>query len=69
MNPKYRAVYLLGGVIGLLVLAYVTYVTYPFINAGYTLFITVPSMVFFYLAYKTYPVEVKAQPQRSRNAA
>ncbi len=57
MNPKYRFFYLLGGAIGLALLVYNAITTFPDIDPVNTLVITVPDMLFFYLAYKTYPVE------------
>ena len=61
MNPKFRAFYLLGGTIGLVLLIYQAITTYPDINPASVLFITIPDMVFFFLAYKTYPVEESAE--------
>ncbi len=57
MNPKFRPFYLLGGAAGLALLIYQAVITYPDINPASVLFITIPDMVFFFLAYKTYPVE------------
>jgi hypothetical protein len=42
-----------SGVIGL---AYLIVDTYPFIDPGYVLLIAAADMVFFFLAYKTYPL-------------
>ncbi|MDF2432988.1 MAG: hypothetical protein JWP44_2619 [Mucilaginibacter sp.] len=57
MNPKFRYVYLLGGVLGLALLIYQIVDNFPDFNPGMVLLITVPDMVFFFLAYKTYPEE------------
>ena len=57
MNPKYRVFYLLGGAAGLALLIYQSIITYPDINPASVLIITIPDMVFFFLAYKTYPAE------------
>ena len=55
MNPKFRYVYLLLGVIGLAFLIYHVIDTFPDTDPIYVLLITVPDTLFFYLAYKTYP--------------
>jgi len=57
MNPKFRYLYLLGGVAGLALLIYQAITTFPDINPIHILVITIPDMVFFFLAYKTYPEE------------
>ena len=57
MNPKFRAFYLLGGTAGLVLLIYQAIVTYPDIDPAIVLLITIPDMVFFYLAYQTYPAD------------
>ena len=57
MNPKFRYVYLLGGTAGLVLLVYQSITTYPDINPLHVLLITVPDLVLFFLAYKTYPIE------------
>jgi len=49
-------VYLLIGFLGFIGLVYLVVDTYPFIDPGYVLLIATADMVFFYLAYKTYPV-------------
>ena len=64
MNPKFRYVYLLAGASGLALLVYLTVTTYPRIDPGYVLLITIPDMLFFYLAYKTYPVESREKRYR-----
>jgi hypothetical protein len=63
MNTKFRSLYLILGFAGLLFLLYRAIVTYPFIDPAGVLAITIPDMLFFYLAYRTYPVEVA---ERSR---
>jgi len=65
MNPKFRSIYLLLGFTGLLYLVYHAISTFADgINPISVLLIAIPDMVFFFLAYKTYPVEneVKRQP-------
>ncbi|WP_428330541.1 hypothetical protein [Mucilaginibacter sp.] len=57
MNPKFRNLYLFLGFIGLAFLAYELVDTYADINPLSILLISLPDMVFFYLAYKTYPAE------------
>ena len=50
MNPKFRFFYLLGGTVGLALLIYQAITTYPDINPASVLFITIPDMIFFFLA-------------------
>ena len=65
MNPKYRFVYLLLGFIGLGYLAYHIITTFEDgVNPGFVLLITIPDMVFFFLAYKTYPAENEMKRSR-----
>ena len=62
MNPRYRFLYLLFGFAGLLFLIYHAISTFSDgINPGAILLIAVPDMVFFFLAYKTYPIESEAK--------
>jgi hypothetical protein len=56
MNPKYRPIYLILGFSGFFVLIYHMIVTLPDIDPENVLYIAVPDMVVFFLAYKTYPV-------------
>jgi hypothetical protein len=39
--------------------------TFPDINPVDVLVITIPDMLFFFLAYKTYPAETVIKPQQS----
>ena len=64
MNPKFRSVYLLGGVIGLALLIWEAANTFPDIDPIHVLVIAVPDLVFFFLAYKTYPEAVKVRKYR-----
>jgi hypothetical protein len=57
MNPKFRFLYLFLGFSGLLFLIYYVIISFPNINPAYVLAITIPDMLFFSLAYKTFPVE------------
>ncbi len=57
MNPKYRYLYLSIGAIGFILLFYQIISDLPEIDPIRILCISVPDMVFFYLAYKTYPPE------------
>jgi hypothetical protein len=62
MNPKYRSIYLLMGFTGLAYLLFhliVTFAAYGAdrLNPGLVLLISVPDLVVFFLAYKTYPAE------------
>jgi hypothetical protein len=56
MSARFRSLYLLIGFVGLGLLGYLAFETYPYINFGHVLLITTGDMVFFFLAYKTYPV-------------
>lgn len=66
MNPKYRSLYLLIGFVGLAFLGYDAFTNYPDLNPARILLISFPDMVFFYLAYKTYPVEEVATMKTSK---
>ncbi len=57
MNPKYRSLYLMIGFAGLIFLAYDIIMAFPEINPGRVLMIALPDMLFFFLAYRTYPSE------------
>jgi lipopolysaccharide export LptBFGC system permease protein LptF len=58
MNPRYRFIYLLFGFAGLAFLIYHIVSTFSeTLNPGAILLIAVPDLVFFFLAYKTYPIE------------
>jgi hypothetical protein len=57
MNPKYRPLYLTIAFAGLMFLAYDAVIAFPDINPLRTLLIAFPDMVFFFLAYRTYPVQ------------
>jgi hypothetical protein len=57
MDPKYRTLYLLLGFAGLAFLIFHLITTFQDLNPVSVLSITVPDMVFFLLAYKTYPIE------------
>ena len=61
MNPKFRSLYLIIGAAGLIFLIYTAITTFPLINPINILCITVPDMLFFYLAYKTYPIYEEAK--------
>jgi hypothetical protein len=60
-NPKFRFLYLLIAVAGLAFLVYRIIDTFSDIDPLDTLLITLPDMVFFFLAYKTYPDQVPAK--------
>lgn len=54
MNPKFRYLYIaIGGLLFISLIAQVV-VSYPDINAKWVLLNALPSLLFFYLAYKTY---------------
>jgi hypothetical protein len=61
MNTKFRSLYLILGFAGLLFLIYRAVATYPDISPSGVLFITLPDILFFYLAYRTYPVEATSR--------
>jgi hypothetical protein len=65
MNYFLRFVYLLLGVAGLGLLAYQVIETFPDVNPMDILVITIPDLLFFFLAYRTYPVESVSHVQRS----
>jgi len=70
MNPKFRVLYLSIGFIGLAILIYDAIATFPDINEKVVLLITIPDMVFFFMAYKTYPPEINNsyKQRKSRNS-
>jgi hypothetical protein len=55
MDAKFRVLYLVAGAAGLIYLVYFMVATFPNVDPVRTLVITVPDMLFFFLAYKTYP--------------
>lgn len=59
MNPKFRIIYLTAVGVGLLILIYQAIITFPDVNPVSVLIITIPTIVFTFLAYKTYPAENK----------
>jgi hypothetical protein len=67
MDPKFRSVYLVFGFSGLAFLIYHVIVTFRDINPASVLVISLIDMVFFYMAYKTYPVENEAEQWHYRN--
>ncbi len=62
-SPKLRAVYLIGGFIGLFLLIFQTISSISDINPANILLISLPDMLLFYLAYRTYPVEAGLNSQ------
>ena len=65
MNALLRVIFVLIGIAGLGLLGYDTVMTFPDINPVNVLVITIPDLLFFFLAYKTYPAETVAKPQQS----
>jgi hypothetical protein len=61
MNPKYRYFYLSVGAVGFIMLFYQIISDLPEIDPIRVLCISVPDLVFFFLAYKTYPSEPEAK--------
>jgi hypothetical protein len=68
MNVKFRYLYLLLGAVGFVMLFYYFFQNLPDISnidPIRILVIAVPDMLFFFLAYKTYPPEKESRPQGS----
>jgi hypothetical protein len=65
MNPKYRYLYVLVGGIGFVFLFYYAISNFTDIDPARILAIAVPDMLFFFLAYKTYPPEPLTKRQES----
>jgi hypothetical protein len=61
MNPKYRYLYLSVGAVGFALLFYKIISDLPEIDPVRILCISIPDMVFFFLAYKTYPADVEVK--------
>lgn len=61
MITMFRLLYVVLGAIGLAVMLLEVIVDFNDINPGKIFLIALIDMVFFYLAYKTYPEEVKAE--------
>ena len=66
MNPKFRYVYITAGAAGLALLVYHIIDTFPDTDPVYVLLITIPDIILFYLAYKTYPAEPKPKRVSAR---
>lgn len=66
MNPKYRSLYLFIGFAGFLFLGYDAFMSYPDLNPLRVLLIAFPDLIFFFLAYRTYPVDEPAQMKTSK---
>jgi hypothetical protein len=64
MNIALRFFCLLGGIAGLALLIYYFIDAFPNINPIYVLVITVPDMLLFFLAYRTYPAETRVKRYR-----
>jgi hypothetical protein len=54
MNPKFRFLYTIIGVLLLISLVVEVIMTYPEVSPKGVLLNAVPALLFFYLAYKTY---------------
>lgn len=61
MNPKYRLLYLSIAFAGFLFLGYDTFIAYPDLNPLRVLLIAFPDLIFFFLAYRTYPADEAVQ--------
>ncbi|WP_259066435.1 hypothetical protein HDF24_21965 [Mucilaginibacter sp. X4EP1] len=55
MDTKLRVLYLVVGTAGLIYLVYFMVTTFPNTDPAKVLVITIPDMLFFFLAYRTYP--------------
>jgi hypothetical protein len=65
MSYIFRFLYLLGGIAGLIMLVYQFIDTFPDINPIDILVITIPDLLLFFLAYKTYPAEPVSSNRQS----
>ncbi|MDR6940777.1 hypothetical protein [Mucilaginibacter pocheonensis] len=54
MNPKFRSLYIVIGILLLVSLIVQVFLTYPDVSPKGVLLNAVPALLFFYLAYKTY---------------
>jgi hypothetical protein len=61
MIAMFRLLFVVLGVLGLVVLLFVVIVDFNDINPEKIFLIGIFDMLFFYLAYRTYPEEVKAE--------
>jgi hypothetical protein len=61
VKSKYSYLYLMIAFAGLFFLGCDSFIGYRDIDPGRVLLIAIPDMIFFYLAYKTYPDTEKAE--------
>jgi uncharacterized membrane protein len=54
MNPKFRYLYIIAGSVALVLLIVQIITTYPDVSLMEVLLNALPSLLFYYLAYKTY---------------
>jgi len=66
MNSKYSYLYLMIAFAGLFFLGCDSFIGYRDIDLGRVLLIAIPDLIFFYLAYKTYPDAEKAGDKQAR---
>jgi hypothetical protein len=64
MNLILRYVFTLAGTAGLGLLIYMVVETFPDTDPVDVLIITIPDIVLFFIAYKTYPAEVSVKKYR-----
>jgi hypothetical protein len=64
MDAKFRWLYLLVAGVGLVYLVYTAITTFPDVDVARVLLITIPDMLFFFLAYRTYPETNKVVERR-----
>jgi hypothetical protein len=62
-NYFVRVSALLIAITGFFMLGYYYYAVFPEVNPQIVVCIAIPDMLFFYLAYKTYPQQVRKQVQ------
>jgi hypothetical protein len=64
MDAKFRLLYLLAGGAGLVYLFYYLIASFPDVDPAHVLVITIPDMLFFFLAYRTYPETSRVMEKR-----
>ena len=57
MSKKFFYLYLIGGMVAFILLVYQLVATYPNVKYGGALFYIIPTVLLFYMAFKTYHVK------------
>ena len=57
MSGKFFLLYLVGGTVAMALLIYEIIVAYPNVNGQGALFYIIPTLLLYYMAYKTYHVK------------